>query len=461
MGTSDLNFVAIDFETANPDQASVCQVGIAKVLNGTIVETTSWFVVPPTGVDSFEPRFIGIHGITPKQVRRHGISWQDSLQRIQDVAAGLPFVAHNTSFDKTVYRRASERVGVAVPDSRWLDTVALARRHVPSPNHRLPTVIKALELPDFRHHEAEADAIAAAQIVLEISKRQQLTSLDALWPRRSKAKRTFYPAQRFTRVGDLPGPNGQAQPDHPFFGHHVVITGDLAHLSRDDFIVKVAEFGGQPQLNVTKKTTMLVVATHDVLPHDYDRAAGSGKERKAGEYIAAGQRIEVIGASQAIAYLRHDAATFVAAEVKPAAPAEPEPVVAPPEEMSIPQAPSRLPPTPLPPPPPEAPVSVHDTIPPPEPRMTARPKRTQRAAAVPAGLVSGIAWTLIVLSALLVLLVLVALTALVFDSSVDFTVLHWIIGCIIFIPLSAAPGALGVYLRRRQKKKAQRSTTVR
>ena len=33
-----MNFVAIDVETANPDMASICQVGLAKYVDGQLVE---------------------------------------------------------------------------------------------------------------------------------------------------------------------------------------------------------------------------------------------------------------------------------------------------------------------------------------------------------------------------------------------------------------------------------------
>lgn len=308
---NDVSFLAIDFETANPDQASVCQVGIAKVLRGAIVDSTSWLVIPPTGLQSFESRFIGIHGITPQDVQHTGISWQESLQRIQQHAAGLPFVAHNTSFDKTVYRRASEYIGVPVPETTWFDTVVLSRRLVSSPNHKLPTVAKALQLPDFSHHEAEADAITSALIALELARRHGLHTLHDLWPPAAPRRRSF-PQRIYTRVGDLPAPSEAAHPQHPFFGHQVAITGDFDDLSRDDFIVQVAQCGGQPQLNVTKKTTILVVADVDVLPLDYDPSRGSRKEQLAGRYRDAGQPIQFLGARQAVSALVPDAVSFVA-----------------------------------------------------------------------------------------------------------------------------------------------------
>lgn len=41
-----LNFIAIDFETATPKRASICEVGICVVRNGEVVETRSWLVQP-------------------------------------------------------------------------------------------------------------------------------------------------------------------------------------------------------------------------------------------------------------------------------------------------------------------------------------------------------------------------------------------------------------------------------
>lgn len=278
------------------------------MVNGSIVETTSWLVKPPTGVTAFEPRFIGIHGITPKDVRRFGISWQESLQRIHAIAGDLPFVAHNTSFDKTVYRRASEKVGTVPTAVTWFDTLALSRRYVTAPNHKLPTVAEALKLPKFQHHEAEADAIVSARIAIVISQRQHLHTVQELWGRQrannaAPKQRPQHITPRFTRVSDLPPPNGDAHPAHPLFGQHVVITGDLDGLSREEFIIKVAKLGGQPQLNVTKKTTMLIVATQEVIGKDYDHTGGTGKEKKAVEYRKAGQEIQIIGAKQALEYL--------------------------------------------------------------------------------------------------------------------------------------------------------------
>ena len=480
---SRVSFIAIDFETANRDQASVCQVGIAKVVDGEIVESTSWLVKPPTGLSDFEPRFIDIHGITPAEVKRSGISWQESLQRIFSFAGDLPFVAHNTSFDKTVYRRASERVGAAVPAMEWFDTLVLARRHVAAPNHKLPTVAKALSLPDFSHHQAEADAITSARIALAISHRQQLHTVQELWARPvgnirtpSRQRRRSTP-QRFSRVGDLPTANTEAHPSHPLFGHHVVITGDVDGFSRDEFIIKVAELGGQPQLNVTKATTMLIVAAHQYLGVDYDHSNGTGKEKKAAEYKAAGQRIEFVGAKMALEYLT---ASIPAIKQRPAQRPRPAQVEIPPTETApvagnLPFKPAKQPskppessPIPAPTIRPRSAPLPSETIPKLGPSHQDAASTTPRsqhprkpAYRLPRIVIAGISWTLLVVAAICVALFLIASTAVLFSGDYpEVTFFSWVIGLVFIVPLLSLPGLLGYFLLRRHKKHQRRGLNV-
>lgn len=437
MSGSRLSFVAIDFETANMDKASVCQVGIAKVVNGEIVESTSWLVKPPTGLTAFEPRFISIHGITPRAVRRSGISWQESLRRISNIAGDLPFVAHNIGFDRTVYTRASERVGISVTVGQWFDTLTLARRYVTAPNHKLPTVAKALSLPDFSHHEAEADAITSARIALEIGHQQQLHTIQELWNRPAKKSYEVSPRPRrqaerpkFSRVADLPSPNSNANPDHPFFGRHVVITGNLNGYTRDEFIIKVAELGAQPQLNVTKKTTMLIVAHQKTITADYDYSYGTGKERKAIEYKAAGQMIEIIGSQQALQYLH-------AQELKVERPAAAAEV----------QEPS--------------PLRATDTPQVAKSSSRRSQRARQRSFRIPNTLMKALAWFLMITSGLCIILFVIGTTGTMFSADYpEATFFTWAISLSLVVPLMSAPGVLGLYLLRRSQKRKRARVSV-
>ncbi|HEY8071935.1 MAG TPA: hypothetical protein VIE47_08230, partial [Methylocystis sp.] len=55
-----MNFVAIDFETANYARDSACAVGLVKVVGGEIVDKAVHLIKPPTR----EFVFTYIHGLT-------------------------------------------------------------------------------------------------------------------------------------------------------------------------------------------------------------------------------------------------------------------------------------------------------------------------------------------------------------------------------------------------------------
>ena len=57
------DFIAIDFETATGNRASICEAGICVVSGGKIAETRSWLVRPQGNRYSYFN--IQIHGIHP------------------------------------------------------------------------------------------------------------------------------------------------------------------------------------------------------------------------------------------------------------------------------------------------------------------------------------------------------------------------------------------------------------
>jgi DNA polymerase-3 subunit epsilon len=60
-----MDFVALDFETANADLSSICQVGIAVFQDGEVVDTFSSLIDPD---DYFDPINSSIHGIREHHV---------------------------------------------------------------------------------------------------------------------------------------------------------------------------------------------------------------------------------------------------------------------------------------------------------------------------------------------------------------------------------------------------------
>ena len=156
-----LNFVAIDFETANYAANSACSVGIVKVAGGAIVETAVHLIKPP----SRQFTFTSIHGLTWKDVETaddFGQLWP----KVEPLLDGADFLAaHNAPFDRGVLRACCASYGIAVPAHPFRCTVEIARRAWNIRPTRLSDVCRELVIP-LNHHEALSDALACAKIVL-------------------------------------------------------------------------------------------------------------------------------------------------------------------------------------------------------------------------------------------------------------------------------------------------------
>lgn len=177
-----LDFVAIDFETANPKRASVIQIGLAKVRDGKIINSTSKMVTPPRDFRNFHERNIRVHGLTPKDM--YGApGWPAILDRLIRYTGALPLVAHNAAFERSVIQQASEAENLIAPDFPYLCTHKLAKDRMPElANHRLDTVVAGLGLPAFDHHDAGDDAVACASLVMALAERTGFQDLEDLWP---------------------------------------------------------------------------------------------------------------------------------------------------------------------------------------------------------------------------------------------------------------------------------------
>ena len=176
--TSTISFTAIDFETANEFRGSACAVGLAKVVNGTVVDEKSLLFKPPEGHQRFDPFNTLIHGITAADVEgkpEFKEIWPDVLEYID----GDPLVAHNAAFDLGVVREALGASNMAWPDLEYLCTLVISRKAVKGLlSYSLPYVAAALDLEEFEHHQAQADARMSALILLAIANNTKVTSLE-------------------------------------------------------------------------------------------------------------------------------------------------------------------------------------------------------------------------------------------------------------------------------------------
>lgn len=274
-----MDFVAIDVETANPDLASICQIGVAVFAEGILKESWSSYVNPNTYFDAHN---VFVHNIDSEMVST-APTWASIHERLLNSYSGQ-IIASHTPFDRIAVRRACERAGITPLESRWLDTAKVVRRTWPEfskSGYGLSNVAKHLGI-QFRHHDAEEDAVAAGLILLRAIQLTGLTASD--W-----CAQTVLPISRDDLAEII-----VANPEGPLYGSVVAFTGSLA-IPRKEAACTAAMLGCEVGAGVTKATTLLVVGDQDI-----SKLAGeskSAKHRKAEELISQGQKIRILGES--------------------------------------------------------------------------------------------------------------------------------------------------------------------
>lgn len=158
------DFVAIDFETANPEPTSICSVGCVKVEGGVIIDRFYRLVKPVPKY--FYRNFTAIHGLTARDVADVG-TFDTVWPELKAFIGELPLVAHNARFDAGCLRATLKYYGFEMPDNPFLCTLTKARCTIPRTlcaSFSLPSLADFLGIPFDNHHNALADAEACAKI---------------------------------------------------------------------------------------------------------------------------------------------------------------------------------------------------------------------------------------------------------------------------------------------------------
>ncbi|MWC28887.1 helix-turn-helix domain-containing protein [Paenibacillus sp. MMS18-CY102] len=171
-----MDFVAIDFETANSNRSSACSVGLVEVQNGLIVSEQSWLIDPKQHFDGMN---IGVHGITPSMVAGKP-SFEQLWPTLQPMLEGKHVVAHNASFDMSVLRYCLDNSTIQYPSFQYYCTYLFAKRLIPDlPSYRLNDLARLHYIP-LNHHDALDDAKACAILLLNLLHNHECDSPIAL-----------------------------------------------------------------------------------------------------------------------------------------------------------------------------------------------------------------------------------------------------------------------------------------
>jgi DNA polymerase-3 subunit epsilon len=288
------SFTAIDFETANHKRSSACSIGLVKVENGEIVDSFTSLIKPePCDFNRFN---IGIHGIRPIDVK-DAPTFQEIYPQISDWITDRILITHNASFEESVINALFKQYNLSSYPENYICTLYLSRIYIKEKilNYKLPTVYEYLFQKQMNHHNALADAGAAAEIALKVLGNWQPDYLEkaanALYvdgsnfKRRNKKKKTFTPStikQEFEYEGI-----------HFLKGNSFVFTGGPTPYTKHEAAQIIVNLGGVVTTGVTKSTTHLICGE---LPSKFEEGHLTGKFKKVLELNKDGRNIQIIDA---------------------------------------------------------------------------------------------------------------------------------------------------------------------
>lgn len=171
-----LDFIAIDFETATASRASICEAGICVVRGGAVVETRSWLVRPQG--NSYSYWNIQVHGIRPEDTAfspEFPEVWAEIVPYLEETPV---LVAHNASFDISCIRKSLELYGLEKPDVKYYCSLRAARKLYDFESNSLDNLCWQLGIPCRNHHRAGDDAEMCARLFLREMEDAGLSSLD-------------------------------------------------------------------------------------------------------------------------------------------------------------------------------------------------------------------------------------------------------------------------------------------
>lgn len=254
----DLSFVAIDFETANSDYSSICQIGLVLFIKGEIIEEISYLVDPQT---HFDPINISIHNIRPQDVIGKPTFVEFYPILLEKINSRV--LIHHQPFDHIALKQSCEKYNLEMPDSYWLDNAAVVRRaweQFSVGGYGLKPVAQCLKI-EFNHHDACEDARAAGLIFIQACLLHGKTI--EMWAEDVERKRIKAPSvwPSFQKItGDLLKSNANCETiaENPFKGKKVVISGTYnIWPDRKDLAIIIKDLGADIDSSVTDRTNIL------------------------------------------------------------------------------------------------------------------------------------------------------------------------------------------------------------
>jgi len=286
-------FIALDFETFNRNRASICQIGIARFVDGQCFDQWEQYVNPQ---DYFDPHTMRHNRVDQSKVLTAPIFPQVSEALLQRLGSAV--VIHHSSFDRTSMEQVFAKYNLTLPPIKWLDSSCVVRRTWPDLSKRgfgLESVAGRLGIV-YQPHGAAEDARAAGEVFIHAMRQSGLSVDDWI----VRVCQPITPRPRSATASKKTHLEGN--PDGPLYGETAVFTGTFSRVKRElEYLA--ADVGCDVRSSVTEATTLLIQGDQDIR-----KLAGkkqSQKEIDADRLIKAGQKILKLRETDFYAYVNN------------------------------------------------------------------------------------------------------------------------------------------------------------
>ncbi len=266
-----MDFVAIDFETANYKRNSACSIGMVSVKNGKIVGSYSTLINPKC---EFVDSFIKLHSISAEMVK-DAPAFNEVWPEIRNFIAEGPLIAHNSSFDMGVLTACLDQFEIDVPELDYACTLRMSKQL----------------WPDFEHHNAMSDATACAELALKLLSSVEERSGNPFRPLSQFGSRgrkgptedeetcaAFYLVDYMKENKEKVVENDEGLCLDPLKGLFFVLEGEAEFYSRDELIDYIEVADGSVEESLSEKTNYVVVG--EALWKEYRETGKVGGELK-------------------------------------------------------------------------------------------------------------------------------------------------------------------------------------
>lgn len=147
------DYIVFDLETTgfSPITDKIIEIGALKYHNDKLIDTFDVLINPKTKIPE---KITELTGITNEMVSEKE-TIETALPKFLKFIENYPLIAHNSSFDLGFIEENMKKLNLKKLENKTIDTLELARKNIPTYNHKLTTLKNYFRLNYASHRSLE------------------------------------------------------------------------------------------------------------------------------------------------------------------------------------------------------------------------------------------------------------------------------------------------------------------